>query len=411
MSDLSDMLEEAYGAPQRDPPMDGPTTADVLAQYRAPPEPSWHDKYVKPFGSAAIAQQEPNWFGRNVLGTAGKVSEQLPPGVGDAILAGLMGPRARIPNPIKAYHGSPHDFDAFDLSKIGTGEGAQAYGHGLYFAEHEPVARSYRDMNAPVRSKIPDDVISLPPEIRQAITLQAGTDKDAMTAARWAQNMAPAIRGDDPAKWADMITRLRDAKQGKMYEVAIHATPEQFLDWDKPLAGQSPAIRQALDPALETVRRSNADIGYPTKPDMSVSEFFRTHKTQHENADLAAAGLREAGIPGIKYLDQGSRGFVPPTRNSPQIDAISAKMDAMATAVENRPGSTSEDLRRLWSSPEFKALEAEKAQAQQPQRTSNYVVWSPEIIEILKKYGLAGAAPAAGATLSQLLSQPSPTSQ
>ena len=46
---------------------------------------------------------------------------------------------------IKAYHGSPHDFDRFDLSKIGTGEGAQAYGHGLYFADNEAVARSYRD--------------------------------------------------------------------------------------------------------------------------------------------------------------------------------------------------------------------------------------------------------------------------
>jgi hypothetical protein len=42
---------------------------------------------------------------------------------------------------IRAYHGSPHDFDRFDLNKIGTGEGAQAYGHGLYFAENEGVAR------------------------------------------------------------------------------------------------------------------------------------------------------------------------------------------------------------------------------------------------------------------------------
>ena len=46
---------------------------------------------------------------------------------------------------ITAYHGSPHDFDRFDLSKIGTGEGAQAYGHGLYFAENEGVAKGYRD--------------------------------------------------------------------------------------------------------------------------------------------------------------------------------------------------------------------------------------------------------------------------
>ena len=41
---------------------------------------------------------------------------------------------------IRAYHGSPHDFDAFDLSKIGTGEGAQVYGHGLYFAENPAVS-------------------------------------------------------------------------------------------------------------------------------------------------------------------------------------------------------------------------------------------------------------------------------
>ena len=38
--------------------------------------------------------------------------------------------------PIRAYHGSPHDFERFDTSKIGTGEGAQSYGHGLYFAEN-----------------------------------------------------------------------------------------------------------------------------------------------------------------------------------------------------------------------------------------------------------------------------------
>src|SRR5690606_10961249 len=41
-------------------------------------------------------------------------------------------------------HGSPHVFDRFDLSKIGTGEGAQVYGWGLYFAEAPSVAEAYR---------------------------------------------------------------------------------------------------------------------------------------------------------------------------------------------------------------------------------------------------------------------------
>jgi hypothetical protein len=47
---------------------------------------------------------------------------------------------------IRAYHGSPHKFDKFDISKIGTGEGAQVYGHGLYFVGNEGVAKRYRDV-------------------------------------------------------------------------------------------------------------------------------------------------------------------------------------------------------------------------------------------------------------------------
>ena len=45
---------------------------------------------------------------------------------------------------IKAYHGSPYDFEKFMLEFMGSGEGAQAYGHGLYFAEEPDVARGYR---------------------------------------------------------------------------------------------------------------------------------------------------------------------------------------------------------------------------------------------------------------------------
>lgn len=43
-----------------------------------------------------------------------------------------------------AWHGSPHDFDEFDLGKIGTGEGAQAHGWGLYFAKKKSVSKNYQ---------------------------------------------------------------------------------------------------------------------------------------------------------------------------------------------------------------------------------------------------------------------------
>ena len=51
-----------------------------------------------------------------------------------------------------AYHGTPHTFSAepgaplgrFRTSAIGTGEGAQAYGHGLYFSSKQAVAEFYK---------------------------------------------------------------------------------------------------------------------------------------------------------------------------------------------------------------------------------------------------------------------------
>ena len=57
-------------------------------------------------------------------------------GLGTAPEGALRAGAARVAEEkgIVAYHGSPHDFDRFSTEHIGAGEGAQAYGHGLYFA-------------------------------------------------------------------------------------------------------------------------------------------------------------------------------------------------------------------------------------------------------------------------------------
>ena len=44
-----------------------------------------------------------------------------------------------------AWHGTPHDFDAFDLGAIGTGEGGQVHGWGLYFAQDRAVSEGYKE--------------------------------------------------------------------------------------------------------------------------------------------------------------------------------------------------------------------------------------------------------------------------
>lgn len=53
---------------------------------------------------------------------------------------------------VEAYHGAPHEFDKFSTSKIGTGEGNQAFGWGLYFSTLKNIAQYYANaLAAPSR--------------------------------------------------------------------------------------------------------------------------------------------------------------------------------------------------------------------------------------------------------------------
>ena len=47
---------------------------------------------------------------------------------------------------VEVYHGTPHDFDKFSTSKIGTGEGRQAFGWGLYFTTLKSIAQNYANV-------------------------------------------------------------------------------------------------------------------------------------------------------------------------------------------------------------------------------------------------------------------------
>ena len=226
---------------------------------------------------------------------------------------GAMPPR--VENPIKAYHGSPYDFDRFDPAKIGTGEGAQAYGHGLYFAENEGVARSYRD-----GLSLQMDNASRPE--RLAAEWYLSMEKDAKKAAQIARTQARETKYDhtlaaDWIKAAELLESKNYRPPGKMYEVAIHATPDQFLDWDKPLSQQSEAVRKFIN---ENVKGASGMVdrkvsGDPTGKQVweSLRNPFVAKKAGYE--DWAGGGpsakLNEAGIPGIRYLDAGSRGAGP----------------------------------------------------------------------------------------------------
>ena len=86
----------------------------------------------------------------------------------------MSGPAPKIPNsgigpfankiarrPIKTYHGSGTDFDEFSMSAVGTGEGAQMYGHGLYLSDLEDVGQYYRDQVGQVIDVLADPGVAL----------------------------------------------------------------------------------------------------------------------------------------------------------------------------------------------------------------------------------------------------------
>lgn len=216
---------------------------------------------------------------------------------------------------IRAYHGSPYDFDRFDASKIGTGEGAQAYGHGLYFAENEGVARSYRDsLSDPRLPRNPT-----PEQEAGRYLFEARGDRDA--ALRTARNHRWQFKGQDASAFDDIIqsleagTEVVPAVAGKMYEVRLNAEPEAFLDWDKPLSQQSEAVRRAFPEDLHGMKASEAhdELAARLAPEIKESEtgwdyVVNTINDKVQRRDRAAEAMREAGIPGIRYLDQGSRG-------------------------------------------------------------------------------------------------------
>jgi hypothetical protein len=243
---------------------------------------------------------------------------------GMAPLGGLVG--------ATVYHGSPHKFDKFDMSKIGTGEGAQAYGHGLYMAESPAVANEYA-----AKLGKPELVFGGKP-----IT-QLNVSQEAKDAAKWIESRAGAMSYGAQGRTArDDFSRLPEKIRqelgnvdlfdgGNLYKVDIpdEAIP-RMLDWDKPLSEQHPDVQAALgemgilgNPADVIVKRNeifaNFDAGKITREQRDVmlenlgAKFSQDALGQSVymnlgNQSKATELLKSKGVPGIKYLDGFSRG-------------------------------------------------------------------------------------------------------
>ena len=388
-------------------------------------------------------------------------------------------PPAAAPSSFRLYQGSPHDFAAERLvrmpdgstqyivgspnvlpdvpagaevlrdfplgrqrmDKIGTGEGAQAYGYGLYGAEAEGVARGYRDaLSRPylatsegqnIAEKYGDDVANIfemaggePDDMRATVVrlrqiVKENLDNIGVTDV---SQLKSEFYGDLPSTIIDFSNRadrlesllnsgdVKLVNTGRMYELEVNANPEDFLDWDKPFASPDSLERFAarFDAVDPTLRKRIEDFGYMRQqmgqPMPDGNDIIREVMGGIGSKDAARASemMREAGIPGIRYLDAGSRteqiliNGKPPER---KVDDLAAQY---LQNWGNRLGRIEIELAADKSVPKAQREEVLSRAKQlldegakitrEPYGTRNYVIFDENLINIVRKYGIAGAA-------------------
>ena len=292
---------------------------------------------------------------------------------------------------LTAWHGTPHKIQGqFDINKVGTGEGNQSYGHGMYFAEAPAVATQYRDALSDFDWKFggkPYDINN--PSHRAAIELKqlGGNVAKEETIKRYENNIADLeSRGVDWAKNAaqkkkeelavlktGVLPQLEEISKGNLYKVDI---PDKdipnMLDWDKPLNKQSELVQNVAKDLLPKIKQvsPNLDINK-----MTGKDFYRAYQNYRGNhPDFASEGLNEAGIKGIRYLDQGSR---TPGFSSLTPTQLQSRIELLKTDIKSGAGNTQKMKDQL------KGLQNELNSYSN--MTSNFVVFDPSTVKILEE--------------------------
>ncbi|GEM_PF-299465 len=139
---------------------------------------------------------------------------------------------------IAALHASPHSFRKFDTAFMGKGEGAQAYGWGLYFAENPKVNRSYLNQFAQDKAtwKFREVETAAIEEMQRAL-VGSFLPKDALPEAKEdASDIAWSVLGD-----------LVDAARGSMTVLDIVMELHDEIDTNRKYAETYPQEREKLE--------------------------------------------------------------------------------------------------------------------------------------------------------------------
>ncbi len=271
-----------------------------------------------------------------------------------------------------AFHGTPHNFDKFSLNAIGTGEGAQAFGWGMYFASKKAVANYYKvKLSSPTVRKMfgkrPFDPAKELETWYASSDLKASNYDIDATIANLKKAAGPvyedgSVMDETSAAIYRDISVLEKIKKkggfkdtGNLFQVDIPEDSE-LLDWDKPLSEQSESVQAALkeyisnfgsDPKVIRILGEDptgSDI-YELMEMLASKEDFKSGAA----AKKASKALAKVGIPGLKYLDGGSRGVGEGSRNyviwAEDVITVEAVNDELRQAAQTKfnQGGTTKD--------------------------------------------------------------------
>jgi hypothetical protein len=255
----------------------------------------------------------------------------------------------------KAYHGTPHKFDKFTLENIGTGEGAQAFGYGLYFAGEKEVAEFYKDKLGAFA--FTHKGVGIDPESPKQIAAELlwGWQGDVQGALEDAEGF-----GEEATAIIRELRTLNyeELKQGgQLLEVEI-PDDDVLLYWDKPLARQPTKVREILKKSGIS-KDYNRNLQDFTSPQITRNREKKGHGIyaylEHRlGGDKAASEhLNSLGIKGIKYLDEGSRDVGRGTYNyvvfdDAAIEIVNRYSKGQSKTYATTPADIQTELRKGW---------------------------------------------------------------
>lgn len=225
----------------------------------------------------------------------------------------------------KAYHGSPYTFDNFDLGAIGTGEGNQAHGWGLYFAQDKKIAENYKDIlgansgeviTGKTKYKINEDgdwydentgnIIDDINPLSMALTevLETGNSNKAI------EHLQEFIKSKEGKTAQTVISQVKRAKEAikllKKNEFAGHEQKTAFeveIPEDNELIDEFKNINEQPKKVQTAIRKAWKEIGY--KPSalqyMSGREFYKQLASELGGEKAASEKLNSLGVKGITY--------------------------------------------------------------------------------------------------------------